>query len=262
VHTARKRLKSARATLRLLRALIGDRAYRQANLTLRDVSAPLGAARDAAALLQRLEPRHAHRSGIASAARALRRELERERLAARRDLRPRGSARRAGLARLARVERQARRWPPGELSALAAGPPALLRGLTASYRHGQRGYRAVRRRASDAALHEWRKQSKYLAGELRLLRTLPPRRVEPPRRRAARLADLLGTDHDLALLRGRLQRCRSALPARSASLAASALRLRERIDRQRARLQARALASGERLYRLTPVQFTARLQQA
>ncbi|HXN10156.1 MAG TPA: CHAD domain-containing protein [Steroidobacteraceae bacterium] len=251
VHRARKWLKSARATLRLLRGLIGSDAFRRTNRALRDVAAPLGAARDAAALRRTVGALSAREARAAPAARVLRRALERELHSARTRLAPGGAARRGGLVRLAQVERLVRDWPPQSAAALASHPAAVLRAVTATYRHGRHCYAAVRGQASDAALHEWRKQSKYLASELRLLRALRPRRIDSQRRRANRIADILGTDHDLALLRGELLRGRSSAPA---------MCLLASIDRRRASLQARALAIGGRLYRLAPREFSAQLR--
>src|SRR4029453_4660084 len=52
VHDARKRLKRARAGLRLLRAALGNRAYRRENRALRDAARPLSEARDAKVLVE------------------------------------------------------------------------------------------------------------------------------------------------------------------------------------------------------------------
>jgi hypothetical protein len=253
VHVARKQLKAARATLRLLRALIGTVAYRRANLALRDAAAPLGAARDAAVLLRTLDGLCGHEHRAAAAARALRPALLQQRRILRARLRSGSPTRRTALARLTRVAQQARRWRGGEARAPASGQPAIRAGLTATYRSGRQSLAAIRRRASDAALHEWRKQSKYLANELLLVCPRSAHRLDAPRRRAARIAHTLGTDHDLALLRRALRRHH---PGGSA-----ALRLRQRIELERARLQRRALASGERLYRLAPREFIARLSR-
>jgi hypothetical protein len=251
VHRARKRLRSARATLRLLRELIGEAAFRRCNHALRDIAAPLGAARDAAALRLTLAalPVRAARAG--PAAQALRRGLDRKLRAARARLAPGSAARRGARARLAQVERRARDWEPGIAALSVSRPAAVRRGLTATYRHGRRCYASVRGWPSDAALHEWRKQSKYLASELLLLRGLRPRRIDPQRRRAARIARSLGADHDLALLRRGLQGGRGS---------DAATRLLGSIDRRRHRLQARALVAGRRLYRLPPREFGAWLR--
>src|SRR4051812_44960200 len=55
IHSARKTLKKARATLRLLRPAVSSRVYERENATLRDVARPLSAARDARVLLDSLD---------------------------------------------------------------------------------------------------------------------------------------------------------------------------------------------------------------
>jgi CHAD domain-containing protein len=245
LHAARKRLKSARATLRLLRPVIGESAFTRANRALRDVAAPLGAARDTTVLLHALAALRARRERTVPGTRALRAALKQRRGALSAALRTDGRQRRDALARLTRVAQQAQRWRPSDARAFA--------GLTATYRQGRRCYAAVCRDASDPALHEWRKQAKYLANELRVLRGCAPRRVDPWRRRAERIAEALGADHDLALLGREVQRSDMPDGARG--------RLLRRLERARSRLQARAHASGERLYRFKSARFIARLQR-
>ena len=55
VHAARKELKKARATLRLLRDSLGDSTYKQENAVLRDAARPLSEVRDARVLLDTLD---------------------------------------------------------------------------------------------------------------------------------------------------------------------------------------------------------------
>src|SRR3569833_487705 len=55
VHCARKVLKKARATLRLLRPALGDSLYRRENTVLRDVARPLSSVRDGKVLCDTLE---------------------------------------------------------------------------------------------------------------------------------------------------------------------------------------------------------------
>src|SRR6266480_549656 len=47
VHGARKRLKAARAALRLVREALGEHHYRRANTSLRNIARPLTQVRDA-----------------------------------------------------------------------------------------------------------------------------------------------------------------------------------------------------------------------
>src|SRR5258705_13977180 len=88
LHEARKELKRARSTLRLLRDAIGDTAYRRANQQLRHAARPLSRVRDARALidlakkLREATQDPASRSELAS----IDRELRSERRHARREL--------------------------------------------------------------------------------------------------------------------------------------------------------------------------------
>jgi CHAD domain len=55
IHDARKRVKQARATLRLLRKALSRAEYRREDQMLRDAAQPLGAARDAKILVEALD---------------------------------------------------------------------------------------------------------------------------------------------------------------------------------------------------------------
>src|SRR5882757_1483145 len=55
VHSARKELKKARASLRLLRDALGDAVYKRENAALRDAARPLSEVRDAKVLLDTLD---------------------------------------------------------------------------------------------------------------------------------------------------------------------------------------------------------------
>src|SRR5262245_24048449 len=85
VHDARKTLKKARATLRLMRDELGKSVYARENGALRDAARPLGSVRDARVLPQTLEELVARygRAGrtlpLPRLERALRRTLARER---------------------------------------------------------------------------------------------------------------------------------------------------------------------------------------
>src|SRR5215510_6281209 len=55
IHGARKQLKRARATLRVLRAALGDESYRRENVAARDAARPLSKARDEEVLSDALD---------------------------------------------------------------------------------------------------------------------------------------------------------------------------------------------------------------
>src|SRR4030095_4339353 len=74
-------------------------------------------------------------------------------------------------------------------------------GVERVYRRGRQALAAVRRKPTAEYLHEWRKQAKYLRYQLDLLRPLAPKALTSLATTIDRLGDLLGDDHDLAVLR-------------------------------------------------------------
>jgi CHAD domain-containing protein len=250
VHDARKRLKEARATLRLLRKVLGDRVYRRGNVALRDVARPFGEARDARVvadafdeLAGRFPP--AHKCTVDAVRAVLAGDRRRIRQTVLADKTGLESARKGVQSVRKRVLRRAidkRGWP------------VLGAGLKSVYRAGRTSLRAARRSPSVERLHEWRKQTKYLRHEVEVLQTMKAKLVNDLEKRAHRLTDLLGEDHDLASLRVRLGLRGGGFP-RSFTLTLERL-----IDSRRAELQSEAFALGRRVYGVTPKEFESKLR--
>jgi len=246
VHSARKSLKKARAMLRLLRPSIGEKVYRRENDALRDVARPLSEVRDAKVLLQTLErlDRHFRGSSKAPAVAELERVLRHERADMRRKL-LRGSEPFGDQLRTLREARhRASRW--------RVRRDWGLRGARLARVYGQ-ARRALSRAETDRTpenLHEWRKQTKYLWHQLQVLEPLGAT-VSRLARTAHAIADALGEDHDLWVLRSRIA---TGVPAR-----AGRRRLFALIDRRSAQLRAQALALGHSLYADPAPAFEARL---
>jgi CHAD domain-containing protein len=237
VHEARKALKKARAALRLLRPGLGEALFRAENAALRDAGrclAPLRDAKsqlDALAALRRRYARKLRRiragggldgieSGLRSAQAEARRKL---------DLQPcLALLERARRAEFARVDSS-----------------VLKEGLRRIYRKGQKTFRKAGKAGTPEALHEWRKQVKYLHDALDALHGADAGKTAArAAKRADKLAGRLGDDHDLALLSQRE-------PA--------AKKLRKLIAARRGKLQKRAFALGEKLYGAKPKRVAARL---
>jgi CHAD domain-containing protein len=234
VHEARKAIKRARATWRLLRFCMPPRTFVATNRALRDAGRALGRARDAKVLDDTLASLVERERVSAARARRLRTRLRRPGAGwpAAAELQPRDAARArellAGAAR--RVER---------LALSDAAPEQLAEGLARIQRRGRKAMKAARRDRSVAALHEWRKQVKNCWHAFEALPTRGARHVRAAIAAARRLSQLLGEDHDLALLHARLQR---SATARDLELGAS-------IERRRTRLQDRAFEVGAELHR-------------
>jgi CHAD domain-containing protein len=237
IHGARKQLKRARATLRLLRAALGDELYRRENVVARDAARPLSQARDEEVLddaldglLQRFGPTAA---GLQIA--PLQQSLQKGRRQPAHHL----AARQLGTIKTAlqRSMARARAW---ELD--ASDWDSVATGLGSTYHRARRALRRARKDRATEDLHEWRKQTKYLWHQLQLLTPIAAGPVGELADEFHHLADYLGDEHDLAVLRER-----AAAPAAGLSETASSA-LTTFIERRREELQDKAFALGERLY--------------
>jgi CHAD domain-containing protein len=244
VHQARKCIKKARATLRLLREALANADYRRINEALRDAARPLGARRDAAILIEVLQRvvNSKKDPDLRASAEALRRSLRRELRDVERSPAALANCRsklHAESARIAQLRLPSHAWP------------VLGRGLKRTYARGRDACALARGERTDECLHEWRKQAKYLWHQLQLLQPLRPHAIGRRADQAHRLSNYLGDDHDLAVLRGKV----FDHPGRS-----TASGLLAAIDKRRRKLQKQALKLGERLYKEKPGQFRDRLQ--
>ncbi len=277
VHETRKALKRLRALVRLLRAQLGEETYARENAALRDVAGRLSGARDAEVALATLDAlvgRHPRKLGRRRGVRVLRRHLAaRHEQVERRSLHDADMRSRAIVELLAfRARAVAWELDGGDGAARVGG------GLERIYAQGRRRYRRAarsKRARRTRALHAWRKRVKdlrYAAEALQRPRAAgsganqrkrvrkqdkPRARLHRVERNADELGELLGEDHDLAVLAELIAAERTAnVGKRTRKL------LLKRIDRRRRRLQKRALAAGARLYDDGAGRFRRRVRAA
>ncbi len=250
VHDARKDLKRARTALRLLRPALGERIYRRENALLRDVAHALNAARDAKVLMQTLQSlRRSHRALRRDASVAeLLRTLQADQGALRRRLRAHPARLARSRSALERLSNRVMQWRVGTHGWSVLGPASKR-----IYRSGRRALPPARPRPTERALHEWRKEVKYLRYALEMLAPMRPRKVARLARQAEQLTDCLGEAHDLAML---VQKARVFAKRNRANLQP----LFTILDRQREQLSLDALSSGARLYRAKPGDWERQLQ--
>jgi CHAD domain-containing protein len=253
VHSARKELKKARATLRLLREALGDAVYRRENAALRDAARPLSDVRDAKVLLDTLD-RTVHRYGAPARSLPLdgfRQALREEYAATRRRILERPNALKLQRDALCRIVERSAHWPVGN-----HGWSVIGAGLKRVYRQGRKAFATSQAVPSPENLHEWRKQVKYLWHELQLLKPLRPGAIGKRADRAHKLADCLGDHHDLSVLRTKVADMADAFPDAASPNALLAL-----IDRSRTKLQDKAFVLGRRVYEKKPSAFSTRFGQ-
>jgi CHAD domain-containing protein len=253
VHELRKTLKRLRALMRLLRHALGSKRFARENAALRDCGQRLAGARDAEVMVDTLDAlckRHPAKLAGSRGVRRLRAELLVDRERAATDAIRDPWLREAVAGELRAIRRRVAAWEPS-----AQGDrrnESIGSGLERLYRQGHRALRTARRRQDVEALHEWRKRVKDLRYAAEALDAKRLRRVA---RRADRVGETLGEEHDLALLARAVRSGRRHFVGERKTRRA----MRKLIARRRRKLRRRALRDGERLYRRGPKRFVRRL---
>jgi CHAD domain-containing protein len=250
VHQIRKRGKKVRALLRLVRATAPE-LYERENAAFRNSTRRLAADRDAAVGLETYDELRAHfddayvaddASDPVRAALVERREtVEGD------DLEERLAAVRADLeTALERIEA----WEvDGEGFDVVAG------GLAKTYGRARARMEDAYDEPSSEAFHEWRKRVKYHRYQVRLLQDAWPKVMKARRKQLHELSDLLGDDHDLAVLRDDLVADPDRYGGEDAVATVYAL-----LDRRRAELQAHARSLGMRCFAEPADHFVDRVE--
>jgi CHAD domain-containing protein len=250
VHQARKHLKKSRALLRLVRSELGEATYRRENEALREAAAQLSATRDAdvlVATVDKLAERGAGRLPAADFA-ALRGALTAEAAVARAGAEAPDPLVVAQQLRAAHERVDA--WPLD-----GADWETAVAGISRAYARGVRERARAEAEPTVEHLHEWRKRVKDLWYHHRLLKPVWPPVLSAYGEAAHVLSELLGDDHDLAVLRARLEHG-DGLPATVGADLAPLLAL---ADERRGELQAEARRLAARLYAERPRAFERRV---
>jgi CHAD domain-containing protein len=241
VHETRKSLKRLRTTVRLARGELGDEVYRRENVAFRDAGRRLAGARDNQVLLEMLAAVSDRDGAARDGYTPFRRTLSAQHAAAQKSLQE-GRAVGDVLSELREARARVPEWPLER-----EGLDAVAPGFKRIYRRGRRAYRKAREEPSGENLHELRKRVKDLWYAAQIVRPVARKRMKRTAREAHRLSDLIGEEHDLALLAERAAERRDRFDD-----AAAADDLGERIERRRAELRSEALELGGRLYRKKP----------
>jgi CHAD domain-containing protein len=247
IHDARKDLKKLRAVVRQLRDPLGERAYETANRHFRDAGRALSARRDADVKLKTLEALNERFEDLpGDAVKRWREELRRDRDAV-------GEADIEGAVAKAVAEIEAGR--DGILCWQVEGDTwALVEdGLLRTYKRGRREMLRTSNDPDEEGIHQWRKRTKDLWYQLRVLRNAWPEMLGETADQAHELADLLGDHHDLAILR-------EDLVGRSLD-GDQAASLRSAIADRQGELAAAASDLGRRLYAEKPKVFQRRIRK-
>jgi CHAD domain-containing protein len=254
VHEARKAFKRVRALVRLARVPLGDEAYRRENVAFRDAGRKLAGVRDATVMAQTLDDVVArHRDELPEGAFAgLRDALSAEADAAHERIEDDRAAVDDVLAGLEHARARVAAWPLPD-----GGDAAILApGFERIYRRGRRALRAAREEPGTERLHELRKRAKDLWHAAQVMRPVAPKRMKRLARRAHDLSDVVGEDHDLAVLLDAARERSQALAPGEREL------LTVLVGRRRAELQQRALETGRQVYARKPRKLAKAVSRA
>jgi CHAD domain-containing protein len=249
VHDARRQLKRSRGVLRLVKDELGGKRFGRTNRRLRDASRPLSDLRDAKVLIDTLDDL-CKQDGITSGLRKqIRGALEgRRRRVRERILNDRGM-RQTMEKKLRKASRSIARWSPTH-----RGWKSIAGGLSRTYQHGRAAMESAIRDGSDEALHESRKRTKDLLYAAEFIVPVRPQSLQPIIDDAHALTDLLGDDHDLAVL--------ETVIDKELALRLSGVRrnqIKRLVAQRRTDLQKQAHQLGQRLYAQSEDTFVARI---
>lgn len=234
VHRVRRRLKRARAVFSVVEEVPGaNRDHRTAQA--RDIGRLLAGARDADVVAREARRVLARAEGrTVAAAGVLVERLETAQQAAHAVLPPLDEV----AARLRAAEADAHSLP----DRFEAGR-LLADAIVAAYRRGRRDWRDLCDGASVEAMHDWRKRVKRRRHLSALVPIDTPLTTRALQRDLDDLGEILGEEHDLALLAARLDEDAALLRPREGRDGVVDL-----IERRRRRLAKKAVELGEELY--------------
>ncbi len=248
VHRTRKHLKNLRALLRFLRPAIGEEDFIRMTAVFRRAASHLAPARDAAVCAVTLEKlgmrgRPKERKAIASLRASADTVFSRRTLPSSRVL--------GGVGRsIAEAGRACLEWKfcRGECEAIEAG-------LSKIYLRAREAARCAEDSPSTENLHIWRRRTKEYCAILQIFSSLEGKWIDRRKKWADKLGDVLGKDHDLAVLHALVTRDDLSVHANPDALR----HVLVRIESKRGALQRKARKLGRRLYRDKPRKLAGRM---
>lgn len=261
IHETRKAIKRLRTIDRLLESTLDGKRRKRRKKALREAAEALSSARDAEVSAATLE------ATIASGGKRLRSDpgvtrllalLDAERSAAEREHSD-GAAGDMGvaLAALRRIDADPQR------GSRAASGRAVSEALAKIYSRGRRAMRRALKTKDAADMHEWRKRVKDLRYATEALSPADGKRgaadaMRKLARRADKLGEALGEEHDLAIIDARVKAERALFEGDEEGRKA----LLRAVSRRRKRLRRQAAKLGKELYEERPKRFAKRMRRA
>jgi len=252
VHRIRKRCKKLRSLLRLVKPALGA-TYKHENACFRDTARQLSEVRDAQTLIETLDGLSARYCAALDpdfAAQVRSRLLSRRSEILERDTNLDGRLQKVrGV--LEEAFDRSTGWKLDE-----KGFTAIAGGVSKTYHSGRKAMTEAYTAPTADSFHEWRKHTKHFWHQQRLLRPLWPGVFKARCETGSALADLLGDEHDLAVLAETLVQ-----ESEDFGTGGTVDVLLGLIYQRRLALQQQARPLGERLFAEKPKALLARLER-
>lgn len=246
VHESRKALKRLRALLRLVQPTIGDKVFAKRNAALRRAAGVLSVRRDEAVLLETIEKLERH-TGAPEIFEPLRSALHYEDHDLARPLEPATAEKARSL-----LVKEAKHFAHMRLK--GKGFASVQPGLEMSYRAGRRALKNAYKKPTSEKFHDLRKAVQWHWRQMSLLSRAWPEAFEVRISAARELSQLLGDDHDLAMLE---MTARKTQPLSAEQLAT----LIQLIEARQSELRQAVEFRAARLFAEAPSAFAKRIAQ-
>lgn len=251
VHDIRKRLKKLRALARLVRDEMGEENYKAINIFYRDLGRELAEFRDLTAHIETVEALR-ERYGdhlYVNFFNSIIRNIEKERDEMEKELRAKNFFSEHLVNKLNYAKKELTKWPvdSDDIS-------IILPSIQRVYKRGKKALEEAYKNPGKEIFHEWRKRVKYLWYQILLLQETWPELFSTFEIEIHELADFLGNDHDLMVLKDKLNSDGLNLD----DLQQQAL-LHALVKEYSEHLRENARIKGELIYAEEPEDFTKRI---
>lgn len=251
VHDIRKRLKKLRALARLVRDEMGEENYKSINIFFRDLGRDLSDFRDLTAHIETIEIlRERYGDHIyVNTFDSLIKKIETERSQMEKELNAKDFFSKYLVQELKHAKKNMVKWPvdSNDIS-------IILPSMERVYKRGKKALKESYEDEKKENFHEWRKRVKYLWYQTLLLQDTWPQFFETLEAEIHELADFLGNDHDLMVLKDKIQQDGFELKKNNQEELITAL-----INEYSAHLRTNAKTKGELIYAEKPEDFIKRI---
>lgn len=245
IHEIRKNMKKARATLRLIRPGLPTELYQRFNALFRDIAREFAEARDSRALLNAfygLMAKNEDSQSLQNANTLLKNNYTNKTSNLIEDQ----------PYKTTKAQLETARYLAEAIEIGVSSKENLLQGLVSNYKKASKAYKKATKATNAHEFHEWRKKQKHLLSQFLLLEDFFSPEIKYYPEYLQYLSELLGKEHDLAVLTLFLQK--SPIPKSEFE------NLKPIIDAEREAIQEQCKETGKTIFQKSLSDFKEELK--